>query len=107
MECIITQSPHCKKPSHAHTKKVQTETDQSIDLHTNISTLFMFSCGLLYSIQIQDYYLIIDIKMCQNINHITVHSKTYILKLEEQLLKIQKIHNKQTSNLHTHMHTDV
>ena len=32
----------------------------------------------------------------------------YILKLKEQLLKIQKLHNKQTSNLrnlHTHTHT--
>ena len=49
--------------------------------------------------------------MWLNINHITVHNNTsYILKLKEQLLKIQKLHNKQTSNLcnlypHTHTHT--
>ena len=41
--------------------------------------------------------------MWQNINHITVHNNTskvlYIFKLKEQLLKIEKLHNKQTSNL--------
>ena len=37
------------------------------------------------------------------INHITVHNNTllYILELKEHLLKIQKLHIKQTSNLRT------
>ena len=48
-----------------------------------------------------------EIKTWLNINHITVHNNTYfiLLKLKEQLLKIQKLHNKQTSNLHTRTHT--
>ena len=46
--------------------------------------------------------------MWLNINHITVHNNIfYILKLKEQLLKIQKLHNKQTSNLcNLHKHSD-
>ena len=41
-------------------------------------------------IYIQDYYLIREIKTWLNINYITVHNNTlYILKLKEQLLKIQ------------------
>ena len=45
-----------------------------------------------------------------NINHITVHNNIfYILKLKEQLLKIQKLHNKQTIiyviYTHTRTHT--
>ena len=57
------------------------------------------------------HYLIKEIRTWLNINHITVHNITYsiyILKLKEYLLKIQNLHNKQTSNLrnlHTHTHT--
>ena len=57
------------------------------------------------------YYLIREIKTWLSINCITVHNNIiyfYILKLKEQLLKIQKLYNKQTSNLcnlHTHTHT--
>ena len=47
------------------------------------------------------YYLIREIKTWLNMSHITVLSNTllYILKLKEQLLKIQKLHNKRTSYL--------
>ena len=58
-----------------------------------------------FRFKIQDYYLIIDIKMWQNINHITVHSKTYINFKTWTVIKNKKLHNKQTSNLHTHTHT--
>ena len=44
------------------------------------------------------YYLIREIKMWLNINHITVH-------IREELLKLQKLHNKQTSNLCNFAHT--
>ena len=53
------------------------------------------------------YYLISEIKTWLNINNITVHNNIFcILKLKEQLLKMQKLHSKQTSNLHNlHTHT--
>ena len=50
--------------------------------------------------------------MWLNSNHITVHNNMYILKLKEQLLKIQKLHNKLViyiiytyTHTHTHFHT--
>ena len=62
------------------------------------------------------YYLISEIKTWLNINHITVHNNTlvYILKLKEQLLKIQKLNKNKLviyviythARTHTHTHTD-
>ena len=54
------------------------------------------------------YCLVREIKTWLDINHITVHNNTfYILKLKEQLLKIQKLHNKLVVYViytHTHSH---
>ena len=65
-------------------------------------------------VKIQDYFIISFEKLKRGWTLTTsqytiTHKKLwYILELKEQLLKIQKLHIKQTSNLHnvhTHTHT--
>ena len=58
-------------------------------------TNFSWMCPFVILHKIQDYFIIREIKVWLNINH----SNTFYI------LKIQKLHNKQTSNLHTHTHT--
>ena len=83
-----------------HPRQGRQVSVSAIPVHTSIQIITQDSRLL--------HYLIREIKTWLNSNHITVHNNTYILKLKEQLLKIQKLHNKQTSNLrnsHTHTHT--
>ena len=83
-----------------HPRQGRQVSVSAIPVHTSIQIITQDSRLL--------HYLIREIKTWLNSNHITVHNNTYILKLKEQLLKIQKLRNKQTSNLrnsHTHTHT--
>ena len=57
------------------------------------------------SSRIPDYFMISSEKLKHGwILTTSQYTKTHILKLKEQLLKIPTLHNKQTSNLHTHTH---
>ena len=57
-----------------------------------INKLYIFNIQIIISSE----------KTWLNLNHVTVHSSTllYIFKLQEQLLKIEKLHNKQTRSKH-------
>ena len=55
---------------------------------------------------ILDYFMISSEKLKRGwTSTASQYTKTRILKLQEQLSKIHTLHNKQTSNLHTHTHS--